>query len=177
VPHLLLSAYDVYNSIIKQGRQNMSTNNNNATTIGVFSGTQTGLVYNSNQASLRPSYPSVGTIYINNGNQEIWDGISWIPLAPLASPTYTMGSNFNSTQVATTQYVNSSMSGQVTLKGKNGKSVSVDEVIDFMEVMKKRMLILTPMFEKHEQYPALLQAYENYLMIERLCCGDDLDEE
>jgi hypothetical protein len=57
----------------------------------------------------------------------------------------------------------------------NGKSVSVDEIIDFMDVMKRRMCILLPDFEKHEQYPSLREAYENYLLIERLCTGDDKD--
>jgi hypothetical protein len=144
----------------------MSTkNNNNATINAAFYGKPMA------PTSARPSHPQAGDVYYNNGTPEIWNGAMWVAVISSASPT------FNSTQVATTQYVNSMLSGQATLNGKNGKSVSVDEIIDFMEVMKKRMLILTPVFEKHEQYPALLEAYENYLMIERLCCGDDTDEE
>lgn len=55
------------------------------------------------------------------------------------------------------------------------KTASVDDMIDFMEAMKKRLLVLEPMFEKHEHYPALKEAYEHYLLMERLCLGDDQD--
>jgi hypothetical protein len=66
--------------------------------------------------------------------------------------------------------------GQVVLHGTK-ENVSVDEIIDFMDTMKKRMLVLTPMFELHEKYPALKEAYTNYLLIEKLVSGDQPDEE
>lgn len=61
--------------------------------------------------------------------------------------------------------------GKTYIQDKNGKRIAVDELLDFVETMKKRFLILEPMFEKHEQYPALKAAYENYLLIERMCFG------
>ena len=57
---------------------------------------------------------------------------------------------------------------KVVFQGSNGKQVTVDEVIDFMEIMKRRMLILEPNFQKHELFPALKEAYENYMVLERL---------
>lgn len=63
--------------------------------------------------------------------------------------------------------------GKTYIQDKNGKRIAVDELLDFVETMKKRFLILEPMFEKHEQYPALKAAYENYLLIERMCLGDE----
>jgi hypothetical protein len=48
-------------------------------------------------------------------------------------------------------------------------SLSVNELMSFMETIKKRLLVLTPDFEKHEQYPALLAAYDHYCMVEKLC--------
>jgi hypothetical protein len=68
------------------------------------------------------------------------------------------------------------MKGQTIFQGTKSQ-VSVDEIIDFMDVMKKRLLVLTPMFELHEKYPALKQAYEDYLLIEKLVSGDQPDEE
>jgi hypothetical protein len=50
----------------------------------------------------------------------------------------------------------------------NGDEVSVEEIIDMMKIMKERLLILTPLFEKHEKYAALKKAYENYKLIEAL---------
>jgi len=66
--------------------------------------------------------------------------------------------------------------GQTILHGTKDK-VSVDEIIDFMDTMKKRLLMLTPMFELHEKYPALKQAYDDYLLIEKLVSGDQPDEQ
>lgn len=68
------------------------------------------------------------------------------------------------------------MRGQTVFQGTKS-AVSVDEIIDFMDTMKKRLLVLTPMFELHEKYPALKQAYEDYLLIEKLVSGDQPDEE
>ncbi len=66
------------------------------------------------------------------------------------------------------------MPSQTTFMGsKDNRRVTVDEIIDFMDVMKERMLLLAPLFEKHEHYPALKAAYEHYLMVEKLCNGDD----
>jgi hypothetical protein len=49
------------------------------------------------------------------------------------------------------------------------RSVRIDELIDFMEGMKDRLLMIAPLFEKHEHYPALKTAYDEYRMIERMC--------
>lgn len=41
-------------------------------------------------------------------------------------------------------------------------------VVDRLEKIEERLLILKPDLEKHEKYPALKSAYEKYLMIEKL---------
>ena len=46
------------------------------------------------------------------------------------------------------------------------------DIYDFMKTVKDRFLILQPDFEKHEKYPALKDAYEQYKMIEALY-GDE----
>ncbi len=57
---------------------------------------------------------------------------------------------------------------KTTFVANDGRTVSVEEIVDFMEVMKRRMLILTPDLEKHEHFPALKEAYEQYLVLDRL---------
>jgi hypothetical protein len=59
----------------------------------------------------------------------------------------------------------------------DGKEVSVDEIVDFMDIMKRRMLILTPDFEKHEKFPALKEAYEQYLVLDKLMREDHTPDE
>jgi hypothetical protein len=133
----------------------------------------------SNYNNNRPAFPSVGTMYLDpqTGVTEIWDGYAW---SALASPGFSASPIFTS-QIATTQYVNNTMNGTTTFNSADrSKQVTVDEIIDvveFMKLMKRRMFILEPAFEKHEHFPALKEAYENYLLIERLCSGDDIDEE
>lgn len=58
------------------------------------------------------------------------------------------------------------------IKTRNG-SVNMDELADLIEVIKKRLLILTPNFEMHERYPLLKQLYDEYVALERLLSGPD----
>jgi hypothetical protein len=133
----------------------------------------------------RPTCPAAGTTYTNYlGQQEIYDGTKWIIIGSTPSSVggvqvgsgLSMNSNSGTITMATTAYVNQALSGKVTFSSSDGKKqVYLDDIIDFMEVMKRRMCMLDPLLEKHDKYPALKEAYENYLLIERLCCGDDTD--
>ena len=61
-------------------------------------------------------------------------------------------------------------------KASNGEEISVEEIIDMMKIMKERLLVLIPAFEKHEKYAALKKAYDNYKMIEALIEEDRKDD-
>lgn len=52
------------------------------------------------------------------------------------------------------------------------KKVSVSELVDLVDTLRQRLCILVPAIEKHEHYPALKEAYENYKLIEKLVSGD-----
>jgi hypothetical protein len=58
--------------------------------------------------------------------------------------------------------------GDAMIKTKKN-TINLDEMARMMDTLKERMLILTPAFEKHEQYPALKEAYDHYKLIEALC--------
>jgi acyl-[acyl carrier protein]--UDP-N-acetylglucosamine O-acyltransferase len=58
--------------------------------------------------------------------------------------------------------------GDAMIKTKKN-TINLDEMARMMETVKERLLILTPAFEKHEQYPALKEAYDHYKLIEALC--------
>lgn len=55
---------------------------------------------------------------------------------------------------------------------RNGKKINVGESI---EHILDRLAILTEQQEKHEKYPALKEAYDNYKLIEKLLTGDEND--
>ena len=55
---------------------------------------------------------------------------------------------------------NAEITGQLTVNGIN--------VTTTLEVLQKRFLILEEDFKKHEKYPALKEAYEQYKLIEAL---------
>lgn len=84
---------------------------------------------------------------------------------------YVSNGNITSWQVPT---INSGtvILNNVELTGNNGKSISVGEVVDFMDSIKDRLLILTPDFEKHEKFPALKELYDQYRVMERLMIDD-----
>lgn len=131
----------------------MSTQNNSLS--AVAHGTQ--------HHSVKPFNPQIGDYWTDSlGNTEIWDGVKWVVL-------------YSNTRMATTSYV--SQQSTVTFNhSQNGRQVTADEIIDFMDIMKRRMLIVTEEFEKLENYPMLKEAYEHYKLIERLCCGDEKKE-
>ena len=62
------------------------------------------------------------------------------------------------------------------LSTSKGNSVDLDELAEMMKIMKERLLILIPDFEKHEKYTALKKAYDNYKMIEALIQEDRKDD-
>lgn len=51
--------------------------------------------------------------------------------------------------------------------------IDIDELAEFMDVVKKRLLVLIPDFEKHEKYPMLKELYNEYKAMERLLGGPD----
>lgn len=72
----------------------------------------------------------------------------------------------NSLSAGTTEY------GKTTIKtAKN--TIDIDELADMMNTLKKRLLILTPNFEKHEKYPMLKELYDEYKAMEKLLSGPD----
>lgn len=52
-------------------------------------------------------------------------------------------------------------------------TINIDDVAETLQVVKERLLILTPDFEKMEKYPALKIAYDNYKMVEAMLRDGD----
>ena len=56
-----------------------------------------------------------------------------------------------------------------TDKGK----IDLNELAEMMAIMRERLLILVPDFEKHEKYEALKKAYDHYKLIEAIVMGKE----
>lgn len=52
-------------------------------------------------------------------------------------------------------------------------TLDLDELAEMIPVIKKRLLILDPLFSKHDLYPALKKAYDDYLLIAKMIDGDE----
>ena len=69
----------------------------------------------------------------------------------------------------------------VRITGKNPKiqtdksEIDLDETAELIKILKERLLILIPNFEKHEKYQALKKAYDHYKMIEALIQEEKID--
>lgn len=46
--------------------------------------------------------------------------------------------------------------------------INLDEVAETMKIVRERLLIIVPEFEKHEKYEALKKAYDHYKLIEAM---------
>lgn len=76
-----------------------------------------------------------------------------------ATPTFYSGSSQPSTI-----YVNGE---DPTLKTEK-VSINLNELGEMMKIMRERLLIIVPDFEKHEKYEALKKAYDHYKLIEAM---------
>jgi hypothetical protein len=54
-------------------------------------------------------------------------------------------------------------------------SINLDDLAELMTMLRERLLILIPNFEKHEKYQALKKAYDHYKMIEALIQEEQKD--
>jgi len=108
--------------------------------------------------------PSISTITVGGGG-----GVGAI------GHTGTTGSYFISSSGTGTQWSTPTLNPSV-LSTSKGNSVDLDELAEMMKIMKERLLILIPDFEKHEKYAALKKAYDNYKMIEALIQEDRKDD-
>jgi len=53
--------------------------------------------------------------------------------------------------------------------------IDLDEAAETLKILRERLLILIPDFEKHEKYAALKKAYDHYKMLERLIVENKID--
>lgn len=98
---------------------------------------------------------STGTMYTINGTSHINTGSSWAALTPA---TYNTGIYYQ---------------GSVSFQDKNGKMHLMDDVLERLEMLEKKLFALTEDKEKLEQFPSLKDAYENYKLVEKMIFGDD----
>jgi hypothetical protein len=112
--------------------------------------------------------PSISTITVGGGGG---GGVGAI------GHTGTTGSYYVSTGTGVgTMWSTPTINSAAVLSTSKGNSVDLDELAEMMKIMKERLLILIPDFEKHEKYAALKKAYENYKMIEALIQEERKDD-
>lgn len=99
----------------------------------------------------------------------------------VASPSLTTGI-YNPNSTFTTintggmpQYGTIHISGANPSIATDKVKIDLNELGELISVMKERLLIITPNFEKHEKYAALKKAYDNYKLIEAMVSGDEND--
>jgi hypothetical protein len=70
--------------------------------------------------------------------------------------------------VGTTQNANIKVTGNNPTIHTDKNSINLDEVADLVKILKERLLVIIPDFEKHEKYAALKKAYDHYKLIEAM---------
>jgi hypothetical protein len=68
----------------------------------------------------------------------------------------------------TTQNANIKVTGNNPTIITDKNSINLDEVADLVKILKERLLVIIPDFEKHEKYAALKKAYDHYKLIEAM---------
>lgn len=89
----------------------------------------------------------------------------------ISGPLTTPGSwSVTSTPVSAGSLV---LAGDRPLIRTQKNEIDLDDLADTMKVVKERLLMITPDFEKHEKYPMLKQAYEHYKLVEKMLMNGD----
>jgi hypothetical protein len=85
------------------------------------------------------------------------------------SGTYlSSGTTSNPMWTNTTQNANIKVTGNNPTIHTDKNSINLDEVADLVKILKERLLVIIPDFEKHEKYAALKKAYDHYKLIEAM---------
>jgi len=107
-----------------------------------------------------------GTITTNN------TGTAYIPSTVVggAGTYYSsgVGSSGPMWTTNTTQNANVKITGNNPTIHTDKNSINLDEVADLVKILKERLLVIIPDFEKHEKYAALKKAYDHYKLIEAM---------
>jgi hypothetical protein len=82
--------------------------------------------------------------------------------------TYLSSGTSGSMWVGTTQNANVKITGNNPTITTDKNSINLDEVADLVKILKERLLVIIPDFEKHEKYAALKKAYDHYKLIEAM---------
>lgn len=85
-----------------------------------------------------------------------------------------VGTYLSSGTTSTPMWSNITQNANVRITGNNPtittdkNSINLDEVADLVKILKERLLVIIPDFEKHEKYAALKKAYDHYKLIEAM---------
>ena len=112
----------------------------------------------------------ISTITTNN------TGSTYIPLT-ITIPAQGgggVGTYLSSGTSSTPMWVNTTQNATIKVTGNNPtiitdkNSINLDELAELTKILKERLLVIIPDFEKHEKYAALKKAYDHYKLIEAM---------
>ena len=111
--------------------------------------------------------------------------IKHVPYPPNGTATYNSSGTYVINQQPMTTTNTGTLSnaawptpGNINIAGSNPtictdrNVIDLDELADMMKIMRERLLMLVPAFEKHEKYEALKKAYDHYKLIEAMIRED-----
>ena len=111
-------------------------------------------VYTSNSTS--------GTVYITSS------GTGYPGGAGSSGSYLTSGTGISGTQWSNNINANIKITGNNPTLSTEKNDINLDELADLIKILKERLLIIVPDFEKHEKYSALKKAYDHYKLIEAM---------
>lgn len=94
---------------------------------------------------------------------------------PLTTGTYNPSSTFTINTGGMPNYGTVHISGPNPSISTDKDKIDLNELSELISVMKERLLIITPNFEKHEKYAALKKAYDHYKLLEAMLSGEEND--
>lgn len=96
-----------------------------------------------------------------------------IDLGNISITNGSSGFNIGSPYTFSSGVSTNSLSGISEINTSSGKKIDLEELVDIVDTLKKRLLILAPNFEMHEKYPMLKELYDEYKALEKLLSGPD----
>lgn len=94
---------------------------------------------------------------------------------PVTTSTYNPNQTFTINTGGLPNYGTVHISGPNPSISTDKGKIDLNELSELITVLKERFLIITPNFEKHENYAALKKAYDHYKLLEAMLSGDEND--
>lgn len=118
---------------------------------------------------------AIGSSTVNNTGNGYVSRYGTVHIVPGTSPGGGVG-HYTTGITQPNYHTNIHISGPNPVLTTDQGKIDLNELVEIIKIMRERLLVLVPNFEKHEKYEALKKAYDHYKLIEAIVMGKENEQ-